>query len=143
DCRIYARLLNNIVKVTAQSEESIQLQLSGFSFQDCTVIFMESFLNSVLNLTGWSEWSNSSSLKLLFYSEYVNRGLGANLSGGVKWPGVKWPGFHAIENRKKAIQFTVRQFINGTTWLLEIGIPYRPDRELTYTEESNGQDSMQ
>ncbi|KAG6584279.1 hypothetical protein SDJN03_20211, partial [Cucurbita argyrosperma subsp. sororia] len=31
DCRIYARLLNNIVRVTAQSEESIQ-QLSGFSF---------------------------------------------------------------------------------------------------------------
>ena len=76
DCRIYARLLNNTVRVTAQSEESIQ-QLSGFSFQNCTVIFMmESFLNSVVNPAGWSEGSNSSSLKLLFYSEYGNRRRG-------------------------------------------------------------------
>ncbi|KAG6584281.1 putative pectinesterase/pectinesterase inhibitor 39, partial [Cucurbita argyrosperma subsp. sororia] len=147
DCRIYARLLNNTVTVTAQSKE-YKRQLSGFSFQNCsvmaspelgpvnetivflgrpwrdysTVIFMESFLDSVVNPAGWSEWSNSSSLKLLFYAEYGNRGPGANLSGRVKWPG-----FHAIENRKEATRFSVRQFINGTTWLPETGVPYRPD----------------
>ena len=148
DCRIYARLLNNTVTVTAQSKE-YKLQLSGFSFQNCsvmaspelgpvnemivflghpwrdysTVIFMESFLDSVVNPAGWSEWFNSSSLKLLFYAEYGNRGPGANLSERVKWPG-----FHAIENQKEATRFSVRQFINGTTWLpVETGVPYRPD----------------
>ena len=87
-----------------------------------TVIFMESFLDSVVNPAGWSEWSNSSSLKLLFYAEYSPRGPRANLFGRVKWLE-----FHAIENRKEAIQFSVRQFINGTIWLPETSLPCRPD----------------
>ncbi|KAG6584280.1 Pyrophosphate--fructose 6-phosphate 1-phosphotransferase subunit beta 1, partial [Cucurbita argyrosperma subsp. sororia] len=57
--------------------------------------------NSVVNPAGWSEWSNSSSLKLLFYAEYGPRGPGTNLYGRVTWSG-----FHAIENRKEAIQFS-------------------------------------
>lgn len=148
DCKIYVRLSNTTVTITAQSKE-LQSEHGGFSFQNCsvttspelgprkdqnfdvflgrpwrdysTVIFMQSFLDTVVNPKGWLEWSLGSPLNLLFYAEFNNRGPGADISKRIKWQG-----YHLINNQLEATKYTVKDFIDGTTWLPETNVPFRP-----------------
>lgn len=148
DCNIYARLLRIHVTVTAQSKTSLE-DHSGFVFQNCnvtvspeigpssrdkvmvflgrpwrsysTVVFVESFLDNVVQPEGWLAWSKmSTSVNLLFYAEYKNRGAGADTSKRVNWPG-----YHVLHDETEVENFTVENFIDGTKWLPETGIPFR------------------
>ncbi|XP_038889244.1 probable pectinesterase/pectinesterase inhibitor 39 [Benincasa hispida] len=145
DCNIFARLPSIESTVTAQSKNRKD-DPSGFVFQNCNVtvsseiasskdkvmvflgrpwrkysmvIFIESFLDDVVQPKGWLEWPGVPT-NLLFYAEYNNRGAGANTSQRVNWPG-----FHVLHNAKDVASFTVETFINGTQWLPETSIPFR------------------
>ncbi|XP_022951717.1 probable pectinesterase/pectinesterase inhibitor 39 [Cucurbita moschata] len=145
DCNIYARLVDIHTTVTAQSKANLDEQ-SGFVFQNCTVTvspeiassrdkvlvflgrpwraysmvaFVESFLDNVVQPKGWLEWLGVP-VNLLYYGEYNNRGGGANTSQRVDWPG-----FHVLHSLTDVANFTVENFINGTTWLPETTIPFR------------------
>ncbi|XP_022150332.1 probable pectinesterase/pectinesterase inhibitor 39 [Momordica charantia] len=145
DCNIYARIPGTHIIVTAQSKNAVEDQ-SGFIFQNCNVtvspeiasskdnvtmflgrpwrdysmvIFMESFLDRVVQPKGWLEWPGRP-VNLLFYAEYNNRGPGADTSQRVDWPG-----YHVLHNAMEVTKFTVENFINGTKWLPETGIPFR------------------
>ncbi|XP_031745525.1 probable pectinesterase/pectinesterase inhibitor 39 [Cucumis sativus] len=145
DCNIYARLFDVQITVTAQSKPSLN-SLSGFIFQNCNVtvspeiapskdnvtvflgrpwrmysmvVFIDSFLDNVVQPKGWLEWPGVPE-NLLYYAEYNNSGGGANTSQRVNWPG-----YHALNNAKEVATFTVETFINGTQWLPQTGIPFR------------------
>ncbi|XP_058222449.1 probable pectinesterase/pectinesterase inhibitor 17 [Rhododendron vialii] len=147
DCRLYARRIGSDGNmVTAQGKYSPTLD-SGFSFQNCkvtvdpnlalhksevsvvlgrpwmdyaTVVFMESFLDTIVKPAGWSiRWDNIPKPHI-FYAEYNNSGPGANTSGRVKWPG-----YRVLTSAAEAIPFTVSKFIDGDSWIPETGIPYQ------------------
>ncbi|XP_019090418.1 PREDICTED: probable pectinesterase/pectinesterase inhibitor 39 isoform X2 [Camelina sativa] len=80
---------------------------------------IKSYIDDLINPSGWLEWNKSSALEPLYYGEYMNEGPGANMTERVKWSG-----FRRIENSTEATQFTVGQFINGDTWLNSTGIPF-------------------
>ncbi|KAF7154031.1 hypothetical protein RHSIM_Rhsim01G0279000 [Rhododendron simsii] len=147
DCRLYARRIGSDGNmVTAQGKNS-PTKDSEFSFQNCkvtvdpnlalrksevsvvlgrpwmdyaTVVFMESFLDTIVKPEGWSiSWDNIPKPHI-FYAEYNNSGPGANTSGRVKWPG-----YRVLTSAAEAIPFTVSKFIDGDAWIPEMGIPYQ------------------
>ncbi|XP_019085110.1 PREDICTED: probable pectinesterase/pectinesterase inhibitor 39 [Camelina sativa] len=82
-------------------------------------VIIKSYIDGLINPSGWLEWNKSSPLEPLYYGEYMNEGPGANTTERVKWSG-----FRRIENSAEATQFTVGPFINGDTWLNSTGIPF-------------------
>lgn len=144
DCNIYARMPINSITVTAQSKYILR-SVSGFSFQNCTVtvsreissnkqnvkvflgrpwkqyskvVFMESFLDDVVASEGWVEWIGVP-VNNLFYGEFNNCGPGADVSKRVNWTS-----YHLLD-KESALRFTVDNFVNGSEWLPETGIPFR------------------
>ncbi|KAE9593702.1 putative pectinesterase [Lupinus albus] len=81
-------------------------------------IFMQSFIDSLINPLGWSEWSGNFALDTLYYAEFDNQGPGADTSNRVTWLG-----YHVI-NDTDAIDFTVSNFIFGDAWIPITGVPY-------------------
>ncbi|KAF5458568.1 hypothetical protein F2P56_022590 [Juglans regia] len=83
-------------------------------------VIMESTIDDCIASRGWIEWpgASSSSLRTLYFAEYSNVGPGARLSKRVQWPG-----FHAI-GAEKAVEFTVANFIDGTSWLPPTGVTF-------------------
>ncbi|XP_021772835.1 pectinesterase-like [Chenopodium quinoa] len=81
-------------------------------------IFMQSFLDNLIQPLGWHEWNGSFALGTLYYGEYNNTGLGSNTVNRVTWPG-----YHVII-RTMASYFTVSYFIVGDFWLPSTGVPY-------------------
>lgn len=80
---------------------------------------MQSFLDSLINPSGWHEWSGTfAPLSTLYYVEYNNTGPGSNTSQRVKWVG-----YHII-NATDAANFTVSNFVQGDAWLPATGVPY-------------------
>ncbi|KAK4788437.1 hypothetical protein SAY86_019756 [Trapa natans] len=133
---------NQYNTITAQGKFDPNLK-SGISIQDCkvianenltvrtylgrpwkdysTTIFMQSFLDALIDPKGWMEWvQNVTPPKTIFYGEYQNTGPGSNTTGRVTWPGYK-PALTLAE----AGGFTVNSFIQGSTWL-PVGVPYKP-----------------
>ncbi|XP_042420197.1 pectinesterase-like [Zingiber officinale] len=82
-------------------------------------VFMKSFLDSLIDPAGWSEWDGSFALSTLFYGEYKNSGPGATTTGRVKWPG-----YRIINSSTEAKAFTVKSFIEGDQWLTSV--PFLP-----------------
>lgn len=81
-------------------------------------IIMQSFLDNLIDPGGWLEWGGKGhSVDKVDYAEYENRGPGASTVGRVKWARV-------INSSGEATKFTVRNFIDGDTWIPSIGIPY-------------------
>ncbi|KAK4789041.1 hypothetical protein SAY86_020360 [Trapa natans] len=133
---------NQYNTITAQGKFNPNLK-SGISIQDCkviatenliaktylgrpwknhsTTVFMQSFLDSLIDPKGWVEWfHNVTPPNTIFYGEYQNTGPGSNTIGRVTWPGYK-PALTSAE----AGGFTVNSFIQGSTWL-PVGVPYKP-----------------
>ncbi|XP_028794899.1 pectinesterase-like [Neltuma alba] len=81
-------------------------------------VFMESWMDSLINPAGWREWNGDFALSTLYYAEYNNSGPGANTSNRVTWPG-----YHVI-NATDAANFTVSNFLTGDAWLPQTGVPY-------------------
>uniref|UniRef100_A0A2N9EF21 Pectinesterase n=1 Tax=Fagus sylvatica TaxID=28930 RepID=A0A2N9EF21_FAGSY len=68
---------------------------------------------------GWLEWCGDFALSTLWYGEYRNYGPGASLSG---W--VNWTGYHIIQDAATVAFFTVGRFIDGSSWLPNIGVKF-------------------
>uniref|UniRef100_A0A0D9XTS7 Pectinesterase n=1 Tax=Leersia perrieri TaxID=77586 RepID=A0A0D9XTS7_9ORYZ len=142
-CRLLVRRPRNGAHnvITAQGRNDLNKSLTGFSFQNCSVIampkenltgvetylgrpwrnlshviFMQSFLSDIVHPSGWVHWNKSSAVaetaRTVSYMEYDNWGPGANTSQRVDWEG-----FSKVTDAKKAEEYTVDRFINGSEWL--------------------------
>ncbi|KAI4964958.1 hypothetical protein ZWY2020_057753 [Hordeum vulgare] len=85
------------------------------------VVFMQSYIGTVVRPEGWLAWdANQSTLATLYYGEYMNTGPGAAGVGGR----VRWPGYHLAMSPAEASNFTVAQFIEGNMWLPTTGVRF-------------------
>lgn len=82
-------------------------------------VVMQSYIGDHIDLAGWAEWSGDFALKTLYYGEYMNRGPGAGTSKRVKWRG-----YHVIKDAAEAMKFTVKELIQGGSWLSSSGVSY-------------------
>jgi pectinesterase len=69
---------------------------------------MECTMSEVVHSKGWLEWNDNPLVNNRFYGEYNNNGLGADVSGHVKWCS-----YHVIEDESEANNFTIHTFIQG------------------------------
>ncbi|XAR52658.1 Pectinesterase [Bertholletia excelsa] len=147
NCNLYARLplKGQFNAITAQGRTDPN-QNTGISVHNCRIVaspelassnsttktflgrpwkeysrtvYLQSFMDGLIDPAGWTEWSGQFALETLYYAEYGNRGPGSNT--GYR---VKWPGYHVI-NETDAENFTVSCFIAGDGWLPYTGVPYR------------------
>ncbi|XAR61362.1 Pectinesterase [Bertholletia excelsa] len=82
-------------------------------------VYLLSYIDSLIDPAGWSEWDGNFALNTLYYGEYKNRGPGSNTSARVTWPG-----YRVITNTTEASQFTVGNAIQGAAWIPSDIIPY-------------------
>nr|QIR83164.1 pectin methylesterase 6 [Cunninghamia lanceolata] len=147
NCNLYARkpLENQKIMYTAQGRVDPN-QNTGISIHNCRVtadsdmaavkssfktylgrpwkeysrtVFMQSYLDDLIDPAGWLEWNETFALSTLYYGEYMNTGPGAGTANRVKWPG-----YRVITSATEASQFTADEFIEGDTWLPSTGIEY-------------------
>lgn len=85
-------------------------------------VYINSFIDDLVDPAGWLEWDGTFALDTLYYGEYNNRGPGSNTGGRVKWKG-----YRVITSATEASKFTVRNFIQGNEWLSPTGIPFFND----------------
>ncbi|KAM5575443.1 putative pectinesterase/pectinesterase inhibitor 20 [Rosa sericea] len=146
NCNIYPRqpLKGQSNPITAQGRTDPN-QNTGTSIQNCTItaaadlassnftvktylgrpwkeysrtVYLQNFMDSLIDPAGWLAWSGDFALSTLYYAEYNNRGPGSNTSNRVTWPG-----YHVI-GATDAANFTVSNFILGDNWLPQTGVPY-------------------
>ncbi|KAI5070871.1 hypothetical protein GOP47_0015214 [Adiantum capillus-veneris] len=143
NCRLQAKrpLRGQQNTLTAQGRK-VELDISGFSFQNCTVeaapelinasvsfpvssylgrpwkafsrtVFLECFLDSLIHPAGWLAWNSSNPFSdTLFYGEFQNRGPGSLTPNRVSWKGV-----HPFMDFSDAALFIADNFILGSAWL--------------------------
>ncbi|XP_052180614.1 pectinesterase-like [Diospyros lotus] len=145
-CNLYPRLplQGQFNTITAQGRTDIN-QNTGISIHNCSItaapdlassngttqtflgrpwkqysrtVYMQSFMDSLIDPAGWAAWSGDFALDTLYYAEYDNMGPGSDTSNRVDWPG-----YHVI-NSTDAANFTVSNFISGDDWLPATGVPY-------------------
>ncbi|KAK7258951.1 hypothetical protein RIF29_24544 [Crotalaria pallida] len=145
-CNIFPRLplQGQFNAITAQGRTDIN-QNTGTSIHNCTItaasdlaasngttktylgrpwkqysrtVYMQNFMDSLIDPKGWKEWSGDFALDTLYYAEFDNQGPGSDTSNRVTWIG-----YHVI-NDTDAIDFTVSNFIFGDAWLPITGVPY-------------------
>ncbi|KAJ0981005.1 hypothetical protein J5N97_009260 [Dioscorea zingiberensis] len=146
-CNLYARkpLPNQFNAITAQGRTHPN-QTTGISIHNCTVraapdleagpagstktflgrpwkeysrtVYMQSFIDQIVEPVGWMEWNGSFALSTLYYGEYDNFGPGANTSQRVQWPG------YNLMDAVQAMNFTVYNFTTGYDWLPSTSIPF-------------------
>ncbi|KAK8941753.1 putative pectinesterase/pectinesterase inhibitor 12 [Platanthera guangdongensis] len=86
-----------------------------------TTVYMESYIDDLVDPAGWSRWSQErgeTGLDTLYYGEYMNSGPGAAVENRVNWTG-----FHLMDY-DEASNFTVSEFIYGDLWLDFVAVPY-------------------
>ncbi|KAE9588680.1 putative pectinesterase [Lupinus albus] len=84
------------------------------------VLVMKTFMDTLVNPSGWSPWGDSDFAQdTLYYGEYQNYGPGSSTSKRVKWPG-----FHVITSKAEASKFTVTGLLAGSTWLPTTAVPF-------------------
>ncbi|XVE73474.1 hypothetical protein DITRI_Ditri11bG0120700 [Diplodiscus trichospermus] len=81
-------------------------------------VVMQSYLDNSIDPQGWLQFDSRGSDLDLYYAEYDNRG-----PGSATYDRVKWKGYRVIDSIE-AYQFTVREFIDGDTWIPATGVPY-------------------
>ncbi|KAL4589365.1 hypothetical protein LXL04_002271 [Taraxacum kok-saghyz] len=81
-------------------------------------VFMESYIDELIDPIGWIQWSEDEGLENLYYGEYGNTGPGSKVDGRAKWPG-----YHVMDYYD-ATNFTVSEFIAGEEWLDSTSFPY-------------------
>ncbi|KAF5953029.1 hypothetical protein HYC85_010973 [Camellia sinensis] len=148
NCNIYARSPPNKTNTLTAQGRTDPNQNTGISIHNCKVtaapdlvpvqstvntylgrpwqmysrtVFMNTFLDSLINPTGWMPWNGNFALSTLYYGEYMNTGPGSSTAGRVKWPG-----YHVITSATVASQFTVGSFISGNSWLPTTKVPFTP-----------------
>ncbi|XP_042507286.1 probable pectinesterase/pectinesterase inhibitor 12 [Macadamia integrifolia] len=83
-----------------------------------TTVYLESYIDDLIDPAGWTEWSGQLGLDTLYYGEYDNSGPGSVVDNRVTWPG-----YH-IMDYDQASNFTVSQLIAGDEWLDSTTFPY-------------------
>ncbi|KAG7614867.1 putative pectinesterase/pectinesterase inhibitor 41 [Arabidopsis thaliana] len=146
DCNLYPRqpMQNQFNAITAQGRTDPN-QNTGISIHNCTIkpaddlvssnytvktylgrpwkeysrtVFMQSYIDEVVEPVGWREWNGDFALSTLYYAEYNNTGSGSSTTDRVVWPG-----YHVI-NSTDANNFTVENFLLGDGWMVQSGVPY-------------------
>ncbi|KAL6271864.1 hypothetical protein ACE6H2_028775 [Prunus campanulata] len=146
NCNLYPRLpmSGQFNAITAQGRTDPN-QNTGTSIHNCTIraaddlassnsstktylgrpwkeysrtVYMQSYIDSVVDPAGWRAWDGEFALSTLYYAEYNNTGPGSNTTSRVTWPG-----YHVI-NATDAANFTVTNFLLGDDWLPQTGVPY-------------------
>ncbi|XP_058079697.1 probable pectinesterase/pectinesterase inhibitor 47 [Magnolia sinica] len=146
NCNLFARkpMPGQKIAITAQGRTDPN-QNTGISIHNCTVratpdlaedlsfsrsylgrpwkeysrtVYMQSFIDNLIDPVGWLEWNGTVGLSTLYYGEFENYGPGANTSGRVQWPG------YSLMNSSQAMNFTVYNFTMGDTWLPSTIIPF-------------------
>ncbi|PIA52275.1 hypothetical protein AQUCO_01000267v1 [Aquilegia coerulea] len=102
----------------ASSNDTTQTYLGRPWKEYSRVVYMQSFMDSLIVPPGWDIWSGDFALATLFYAEYNNKGPGSDTTNRVTWPG-----YHVIDTIA-ATNFTVSNFIAGDAWLPQTGVPY-------------------
>ncbi|KAF8656738.1 hypothetical protein HU200_060530 [Digitaria exilis] len=135
--------------VTAQGRSNPE-DKSGFVFQNCSltadqganltgvetflgrpwknhshVVFMESFLDAIVDPLGWIEWNRTHGEipSTVRYLEYGNSGPGADTTGRVKNPAVR------VATCSEAAEYTADRFVDAKDWMVpatepKVTIPY-------------------
>ncbi|KAM1395687.1 hypothetical protein PS2_031143 [Malus domestica] len=146
NCNIYPRLpmSGQFNAITAQGRTDPN-QNTGTSIHNCTIraaddlassnsstktylgrpwkeysrtVYMQSYIDSLVEPVRWRAWDGDFALSTLYYAEYNNTGTGSNTTNRVTWPG-----YHVI-NSTDAANFTVTNFLLGDDWLPQTGVPY-------------------
>ncbi|XP_020210029.1 probable pectinesterase/pectinesterase inhibitor 41 [Cajanus cajan] len=81
-------------------------------------VYMQSFIDSVVDPAGWRQWDADFALTTLYYAEFNNTGPGSTTANRVTWQG-----YHVI-NATDAANFTVSNFLLGDNWLPQTGVPF-------------------
>ncbi|KAK0601286.1 hypothetical protein LWI29_022804 [Acer saccharum] len=81
-------------------------------------IIMESFIDGVIDPSGWLPWDGEKGINTCFYVEFDNTGPGANKTQRVNWKGLK------NISREEAQQFTAGRIIEGDEWITTVIVPY-------------------
>ncbi|KAK4385105.1 putative pectinesterase/pectinesterase inhibitor 17 [Sesamum angolense] len=82
-------------------------------------VFMQTYLDSLVDPAGWLEWDGNFALNTLYYGEYRNMGPSSSTSRRVRWRG-----YRVITSAAEAGRFTVANFIAGQSWLPATGVPF-------------------
>ncbi|CAN4105966.1 unnamed protein product [Withania somnifera] len=82
-------------------------------------IIMQSLIDGFIDPQGWSEWAGNFALDTLYYAEYQNRGVGANLNNRVNWRG-----YQKNIGQQVAAGFAPGVFIMADQWVKLSGVPY-------------------
>ncbi|KAF3436475.1 hypothetical protein FNV43_RR23567 [Rhamnella rubrinervis] len=147
NCNIYARLplSGQFNAITAQGRTDPN-QNTGTSIHKCSIkaaddlassngntktylgrpwkkysrtVYLQSYIDSLVDTSGWREWDGDFALDTLSYAEYDNRGSGSDTTNRVTWPG-----FQVLVNPTDAVNSTVSNFLLGDQWLPPTGVPY-------------------
>lgn len=82
-------------------------------------IFIRTYIDQIIDPTGWLQWNGNFALSTLFDAEFGSYGPGAkSLKGRVQWS--------SQLSTPQAQAFSVNNFIQGQTWLPQTGIPFSP-----------------
>ncbi|XP_060961577.1 probable pectinesterase/pectinesterase inhibitor 41 [Cannabis sativa] len=81
-------------------------------------VYMQSYMDNVVDAAGWREWNGDFGLSTLYYAEHDNRGPGSETAKRVTWPG-----YHVI-NATDAENFTLSSFLLADNWLPQTGVAY-------------------
>ena len=103
----------------ASSNSTTQTYLGRPWKEYSRTVYMQSFMDSLINTVGWREWDGNFALSTLYYAEYDNTGPGSDTTNRVTWPG-----YQVIANATDAANFTVSNFLLGDNWLPQTGVPY-------------------
>ncbi|EOY11548.1 hypothetical protein QUC31_009425 [Theobroma cacao] len=113
---------NSVIKAAddlASSNGATKTYLGRPWKQYSRTVYMQSFMDKLIEPSGWSEWSGNFALDTLYYAEYKNKGPGSNTDSRVRWPG-----YHGNINDIDAANLTVSKFIQGESWLPATGVPF-------------------
>ncbi|KAJ6334466.1 hypothetical protein OIU78_011366 [Salix suchowensis] len=102
----------------ASSSSKVQTYLGRPWKEYSRTVYMQSFMDSLINPAGWQIWSGDFALNTSYYAEYNNTGAGSDTTNRVTWPG-----FHVI-NSTDAANFTVSGFLLGNDWLPQTAVPF-------------------
>ncbi|XP_056173975.1 pectinesterase 2-like [Syzygium oleosum] len=146
NCNIYDKSPPDKVNTITTQDRTHPNQNTGISFQNCKVtaapdlisiqssvktylgrprrkysrtVFMNTYLDCLIDPAGWLEWKGDFALKTLYYGEYKNTGPGSSTTNRVTWAG-----YHVITSLTEASMFTIGQLIPDGTWLLAAGVPH-------------------
>ncbi|KAK3009816.1 hypothetical protein RJ639_013941 [Escallonia herrerae] len=82
-------------------------------------VYIQTYLDNLVDAAGWLEWNGNFALNTLYYGEYRNSGPGSSTGGRVKWRG-----YRVITNPTEASRFSVSNFIAGRSWLPATSVPF-------------------